>query len=91
MEQHKDNIKVALNLNEELTKTANILLEKHAAEHSQSKFEIICDLPQLCRDLCVIILRFLWQNRCKGYKTKTAEICSIHRHTVDNYEKFIDP
>ena len=82
---------VSLDLNNELTKTAEMLLEKHAAENPQSPFDIICDLPQLCRDLCIVILRFLWRHNCKGHKTKTAEICCIHRDSVRNYEKYIEP
>lgn len=82
---------VALNLNQELVECAELLLEKHVVENPQSPFDIICDLSQLCRDLCIVILRFLWRHNCKGHKTKTAEICCIHRDSVRNYENYIEP
>lgn len=81
---------VSLNLNDVLVECAEKELNQHALYNSQSAFDIICDLPKLCRDICLVILRYLWRNNCKGYKTKTAEICCIHRHTVDNYNNFIE-
>ena len=83
--------KVSLNLNVILLQEVENQLEKHAAENPQSPFDIVCDLPALCRDICLAILRYLWKHKCKGHKTKTAEICCIHRHTVDNYDHFIEP
>lgn len=87
--QQKPN--VALNLNEELLTYANYLLNRHAAINPQSPFDIVCDLPQLCRDLCLAILHYLWEHKCKKHKTRTAEICCIHRDTVRNYENYIEP
>jgi len=91
MKERQSYVKVSLNLNDELLKCAEELLEKHAVQNPQSPFDIICDLPQLCRNLCLLILHFLWQYGCKGHKTKTAEICSVSRETVRQYERFIDP
>ena len=90
MKEHQSIVKVSLNLNDELVNYAEYLLEKHIVENPQSPFDIICDLPKLCRDLCLTILRVLWRNGCKGHKTKTAEICCIHRDSVRNYEHFIE-
>lgn len=84
-------VNVSLNLNDELVQCAENLLEQHAENYPQSMFDIICDLPKLCRDLCLVILRFLWRHNCKGHKTKTAQICCIHRDSVRNYENFIEP
>ena len=91
MKERQSNVNVALNLNEQLAKCAVDLLEEHAVMNPQSKFDIVCDLPKLCRDLCLIILHYLWIHLCKGYKTKTARICCISDDTVRNYEKFVEP
>jgi hypothetical protein len=82
---------VSLDLNEVLLECAEKELNQHGLNNPQSPFDIICDLPKLCRDLCMVILRYLWRNNCKGYKTKTAEICCIHRDSVRNYENYIEP
>ena len=91
MEQHKDEIKVSLNLNELIVKYVIASLDEFATEHPTWKEEILCDLPQLCRDLCIVILRYLWRHKSKGIKTKTARICGISDDTVRNYENFIEP
>ena len=82
---------VSLNLNDVVVKCVEVQLEQHAVQNPQSPFEIVCDLPKLCRDLCIVIMRYLWRHNCKGHKTKTAEICCIHRDSVRNYERFIEP
>ena len=89
MENQKPN--VALNLNAELVTYAIYLLDRHASINQQSPFDIVCDLSQLCRDLCLAILHYLWVHKCKKHKTKTAEICCIHRDTVRNYENYVEP
>lgn len=81
---------VTLNLNEVIVQCVEQELDKHAQEHPNCPFKILCDLPKLCRDICVVIAHYLWRYQCKGYKTKTAEICCIHRHTVDNYTHFVE-
>lgn len=91
MEQHKDEIKVSLNLNDLIVQYVKQLLDKFATEHPHWKEEILCDLPQLCRDLCIVIVRYLCRHNCKGHKTKAARICSISDDTVRNYEKFVAP
>ena len=91
MEQHKDGIKVSLNLNELIVKYVIEVLDKFAEEHPKWKEEILCNLPQLCREVCIVIVRYLWRHGCKGFKTKTARICGISDDTVRNYENYIEP
>lgn len=92
MNEHKESRnEVTLNLNEIIIDLVIIALEKHACEHPKCVAKIICDLPKLCHDLCLLILNYLWRHKCKGYKTQTARICCIHRDSVRNYEKFIEP
>ena len=91
MKENQPKQKVVLNLNTELLTYAIRLLNQHASMNEQSPFEIVCDLSQLCRDLCLAILNYLWVHKCKKHKTRTAEICCIHRDTVRNYENYIAP
>ena len=86
-----NNREVALNLNDYLIQCLRTKLDAFAAQYPNSKFNILCDLPKLCRDICLTILHYLWEHQCKGHKTKTAEICCVSRETVRQYENFIEP
>ena len=82
---------VTLNLNEDIIRYVEQTLEKHAQEHANCPFKILCDLPKLCRDLANVIMHFLNRHLCNGVKTKTAEICCISPKTQYNYEHYEEP
>ena len=82
---------VTLNLNEGIIRYVEQALEKHAQEHPNCPFKILCDLPKLCRDLANVIMHFLNRHLCYGVKTKTAEICCISPKTQYNYEHYEEP
>ena len=84
-------IEVSLDLNEELRDYAVQRLAQFRTEHRICAANVLCDLPQLNRELCGAVCDHLNAIQYYGMKTKTAEICGIDRKTQYNYEHFIPP
>ena len=82
-------IEVTLNLNEELVEYANNRLAQFRAKHKQCATNVVCDLPQLNRELCGAITNHLNILQYYGMKKKTARICCISPKTQYNYEHYI--
>ena len=84
-------VKVSLDLNEELREYAVKLLAQFRTEHRDCAANVLCNLPQLNRDLCGAVCDHLNVIQYYGMKKKTADICGIDRKTQYNYEHFIPP
>ena len=89
MENQEKRVKLALNLNEELLAFALQRLAQFRTEHPSCAENVVCDLPQLNRDLCNAVGQHLNMLQVYGMKKRTAEICCISLRTQYNYEHFV--
>ena len=68
-------VKVSLDLNEELREYAVKRLAQFRTEHRDCATNVLCDLPQLNRELCGAVCDHLNAIQYYGMKKKTADLC----------------
>ena len=68
-------VKVSLDLNEELREYAVKRLAQFRTEHRDCATNVLCDLPQLNRELCGAVCNHLNAIQYYGMKKKTADLC----------------
>ena len=83
--EHKDEIKVSLNLNEEVRIFIRNRLRTFAAEHPESKFEIVCWVDDLVTDSVHEINDYLAGNECPSILKTGGDIigkCRAQFHNI---------